>query len=213
MARAPILQEGQTYSFRSYFELPYEPDEILAELGCTLVSSRLDLPRTAQPLAGVPELRQRLERILPLVNLTNETARRETLVAPVLMEVASLCQCQLRIEYTLNVNPWLRGSLDYLLRARQSLLVVEAKKDDLSRGFTQMAVELIALAQVEAQTTLYGAVTLGNVWQFGVLDVVRQQIVQDLTLYILPDDLETLMAILVGILQATPASAAPASPA
>ena len=28
-----ILQEGQSYTFPSYFEMPYEADEILAEFG------------------------------------------------------------------------------------------------------------------------------------------------------------------------------------
>jgi hypothetical protein len=30
MAKIKILQEGQSYTFRSYFELPYEADDILA---------------------------------------------------------------------------------------------------------------------------------------------------------------------------------------
>ncbi|MEI6441839.1 MAG: hypothetical protein WCO29_01595 [Nostocales cyanobacterium ELA583] len=51
----------------------------------------------------------------------------------------------MKIEYAVNVNNWLKGNLDYLLRSQQSLLVIEAKNDDLSRGFTQFAVELIAL--------------------------------------------------------------------
>lgn len=67
------------------------------------------------------------------------------------MEVVTECNCQLRIEYPLSVNNWLKGNLDYLLRSTHSLLVVEAKNDDLTRGFTQMAVELIALSKVEEQ--------------------------------------------------------------
>ena len=39
-----ILQEGQSYTFRSYFEMPYEADEILAEFGYTLTRYRLPLP-------------------------------------------------------------------------------------------------------------------------------------------------------------------------
>lgn len=46
MARRRILKEGQSYTFRSYFEMPYEADEILAELGYALVRTRLELPRT-----------------------------------------------------------------------------------------------------------------------------------------------------------------------
>lgn len=210
MSKPPILQEGQSYIFRSYFEMPYEPDEILAELGYALVrsrlarcqgQSRLSLPKTTTPFERLPELRQRIEKILPLVSLTSETARRETLVAPVLIEVATYCNCQLRIEYPLSVNNWLKGNLDYLLRSTQSLLVVEAKNDDMTRGFTQMAVELIALSKIEEQDVFYGAVTIGNAWQFGILNVSQQQITQDIALYSIPDDLEELTNILVGISQ------------
>lgn len=36
MTRPTILQPGQSYSFRQYFEMAYEPDNILAEFGYTL---------------------------------------------------------------------------------------------------------------------------------------------------------------------------------
>jgi hypothetical protein len=35
MTRPRILQPGQTYTFSKYFELPYTPADILAELGCS----------------------------------------------------------------------------------------------------------------------------------------------------------------------------------
>lgn len=199
-----ILQEGQSYTFRSYFEMPYEADEILAELGYTLTRFRLPLPATEKRLDRLPELRQRLEDTLLLISLSNEAARREALVFPVLLEVARFCQCQIRIEYPLNVNNWLKGNLDYLLRREKKLLVIEAKNDDLSRGFTQLAVELIALAQSEEQDVLYGAVTIGDAWRFGRLDAIENQIAQDITLYRVPDDLEQLTQIIIGIIEPYP---------
>ena len=93
-----ILQEGQSYTFRSYFEMPYEADEILAEFGYELRRSRLSLPAVPTILERLPELKQRLEETLVLINLSNEAARREALVFPVLLEVARFCQCQIRIE-------------------------------------------------------------------------------------------------------------------
>lgn len=201
MPKPPILQENQSYTFRSYFEMPYEPDEILAEFGYSLSKSRLSLPKTTRQLDRLPDLRQRVEDSLLLVSLSSETARRETLVAPVLLEVARYCQCQLRIEYPLTVNNWLKGNLDYLLRLKSSLLVVEAKNDDMTRGFTQLAVEMIALAQVEDQDVLYGAVTIGDAWRFGRLDSEQQRITQDIALHRVPDDLEELMQVLVGIVE------------
>ncbi len=199
MSKTKILQEGQSYTFRSYFEMPYEADEILAELGYSLVRSRLVLPKNDRSLERLPELKQRLEDTLLLIGLSSEAARREALVFPVLLEVARFCQCQIRIEYPLTVNNWLKGNLDYFLRREHSLLVVEAKNDDLSRGFTQLAVEMIALAQAEEQEVIYGAVTIGNAWNFGHLDTKQFRISQDITLYRVPDDLEQLTQILAGI--------------
>ncbi|MEM9006382.1 MAG: hypothetical protein AAGE59_23000 [Cyanobacteria bacterium P01_F01_bin.86] len=102
------------------------------------------------------------------------------------------------------VNNWLKGTLDYLLRGNSNLLVAEAKKDDLTRGFIQLAVELIALSQRENLDILYGAVTIGDVWCFGKLDAQTKQITQDITLYPIPDDLELLMRHILGILQRCP---------
>jgi hypothetical protein len=146
------------------------------------------------------ELRRQIEETLPLIRLSSETARRETLIAPVLLEVARFCQYQIRIEYPLIVNNWLKGIVNYFLHKENSLLVVEAKKDDLARGFTQLAVETIALAQVEETDIIYGAVTIGDVWRFGKLEVKERRIIQDITLYRVPDDLEQLSQILIGIL-------------
>lgn len=201
MTRRRILQEGQSYTFRSYFEMPYEADEILAELGYALLKTRLELPRTDRQLERLAELRLRFDESLPLVSLSSETARRETLVAPALLEVARYCQCQIRIEYPLSVNNWLKGNLDYFLKRNPGLLVVEAKNDDLTRGFTQLAVELIAIAEVEEGDLFYGSVTIGDAWRFGRLEKTKQQILQDVSLYRIPDDLEDLMKILVGILE------------
>jgi hypothetical protein len=202
MPKPKILQEDKEYTFRSYFEMTYEPEEILAEFGYTLIRSKLALPKTQKPLDRILELRDRIERTLPRVSLTSETARRETLVAPLLLEVATYyCDCQLRIEYPLTVTKWLKGYLDYLLKANRSLLVVEAKNDDITRGFTQLSVELIALSLVDEQPLHYGAVTIGDVWRFGILDVAAQQIIEDISIYSLPNDLEALMTILVGIVE------------
>ncbi|MCL2931152.1 MAG: hypothetical protein MGG11_02285 [Trichodesmium sp. MAG_R03] len=201
MSKIKILQEGQSYTFRSYFELPYEADEILAELSYSLVKSRLSLPKTRKTLEGLSEIQNKLEDILPFVNLSNETARREILVSPILLEIVHCCHCQLRIEYPLKVNDWLKGSLDYLLRSTNDLLVIEAKNDDLTRGFTQLAVELIALAEVAENNILYGAVTMGDVWRFGKLNQTEKQITQDINLFKMPDDLKDLGEVLVGILE------------
>ncbi|MEB3231203.1 MAG: hypothetical protein VKJ64_09350 [Leptolyngbyaceae bacterium] len=201
MSKLKILQEDQSYTFRSYFEMNAEPEEILAELGYTLEIASLSLPRSQHPFPQQATLAEQIQNSLPLVSLSSETARREVLVAPIVLAIAIHCQAQLRIEYPLTVNNWLKGTLDYLLRAPQSLIIVEAKRDDLTRGFTELATELIALAQVQEVDRLYGAITTGEVWRFGKLDGIQKRIIQDITLFTVPDDLESLLRILSGILE------------
>lgn len=202
MSKTPILQADRAYTFRSYFELPYEAEDILAEFGYTFARKRLSLPQSDRPLTQIPELQQRIEETLPLIRLSSEAARRETLIAPVLLEIARYCQCQLRIEYPLQVNDRLKGILDYLLRSQNQLLVIEAKNDDLTRGFTQLAVELIALSEWDSSlTSLYGAVTIGDVWIFGVLEQEERKIEQDVRSLRVPDDLEILVRTIIGILE------------
>jgi hypothetical protein len=196
-----VLQEGVSYTFRSYFELPQDTDEVLAEFGYGYSKARLQLPVASQPMPGLETLQAQIEETLPYVQLSSESAKREVLIAPVLMRVATLSHQVLRFEYPLKVNAWLQGNLDYLIRSRNHLVVVEAKRDDLTRGFTQLAVEMIALAMDEtAPDQIHGVVTMGNLWIFGLLDRPGKLITQDISGYRVPDDVESLVRTLVGIL-------------
>ena len=42
---------------------------------------------------------------------------------------------------------------------------------------------------------------MGDVWRFGKLDRTIQQITQDINLFKVPDEIETLVRVLMGILQ------------
>lgn len=201
MPRLNILQEKQSYTFRSYFEMPHEVDQILREFGYRFTTDFLDMPKTKQSLASFDRLKQEIQASLKLTLLSSEAARREVIIAPILLAVARFCHCQIRLEYSLHVNQWLKGNLDYLLQSLRYFLVVEAKNEDLSRGFTQLATEMIALAQAEEQQIVYGAVTIGDGWRFGKLDQGVQLITQDILLYSVPTQLEQLLAILIGILE------------
>jgi hypothetical protein len=81
------------------------------------------------------------------------------------------------------------------------MVVIEAKKDDLTRGFTQLAAEMIVLAQARELETVYGVVTIGDVWRFGRLDVLRRKVTQDVKLFVIPDGLNSVPNILIAILQ------------
>ena len=163
----------------------------------------MDLPQAGRVLSGIEELRSRLEDSLPYVSLTSEMARREFLIAPVLMELIHHTQAKTKVSYCVNVSDQLKGELDYLLQTASALVVIEAKNADLQRGFTQLAVELIAIEKtgMTDQTKFYGAVSLGNIWQFAMLDTKTQTITQDLNLFRIPTDLRDLLQVLVGILE------------
>ncbi len=202
MSKTSILEPGKSYTFRNYFEMTYEPDDILAELGFSLQRSNLDLPKSNTNLDQLTELKNSIQRRLPYVSLTSEAARREILIAPIVLSLIDYTQAQLRIEYSINVSEQLKGSLDYYLHTQHNLLVIEAKNADIARGFTQLAVELIALDQwtTSNEPLLYGAVSTGDVWQFGVLNREQKQVQQDLNLYRVPADLNDLFSSLVAIL-------------
>ena len=201
MHRPSILKPEETYTFSRYFELTFDSEDILAELGCTL--KRHPIP-PAQDLKGIDttSLRKRLEESLLYVDLTSEAARREVLIAPILLEICRLFQVKLKIEYPIAVNDKLKGTLDYYLQAHGQFLVVEAKNADLARGFTQLAVELIALDQwIDSDTsTLYGAVTTGDIWRFAQFQRQDREVQQDTNLYRVPADLDTVIQILISVL-------------
>lgn len=201
--RPPILKPNESYTFRSYFLMKFAPADILRELGASLTRATIDLPTASlHQLTRLPDLRQRLEEATARVSLTSEAARREVLIAPILLEVAHITESIVNIEYPIEVNQYLRGDLDYYIESQHNVLVVEAKQADLTRGFTQLAAELIALdtwAESE-DPILYGAITTGDIWQFGSFHRSSRLITQSLMLYRVPTDLEALMQILVGIL-------------
>ena len=198
----PPIAPGQSLSFADYFKLNIATDEVVGYFGYTFAAKTLALPRSTGTIAWLGDLHQRLSESLPLVSLTSEAARREFLIAPILIDLARYFQVKVRVEYPLKVSEQLQGTLDYYLQAQQQLLVIEAKNADLERGFTQLATELIALNLWTDSTVpiLYGAVSIGNVWQFGTLEREQKHITQDLNLYRVPADLEDLLHILIAIL-------------
>jgi hypothetical protein len=203
MPRIAIIQPEQSYTFSDYFKLNFAPQDILAYFGVSLQRQSLKLSQYSGTLDRLTELKSRIEESLPRLSLTSEMARREFLIAPVLTDVLHYTQATLNVEYPVNVSNQLKGYLDYLLQNQQTFLVVEAKNEDLERGFVQLAIELIALDQwIESnQPILYGAISTGNIWQFGRFDRQTSAITQDLDLYRVPADLNDLLRILVNILE------------
>jgi hypothetical protein len=196
-------------SFSDYFKLNFYPEEILQYFDYSFEMKLLNLAKHID-LAEIDALEKRLIKSLPYITFDNEMARREFLIAPVLIDLLDYTKSNLKVFYSLIINNQLKGELDYFIESsRQAngesgrqFLVIEAKDENLERGFKQLAVEMVALAHVleDSQRFIYGAVSIGKVWQFGVLDRKLKSVIQDLHLYRVPDDLRDLMGILVAIL-------------
>ena len=214
-----------TCNFSDDFKLNFYAEDILHHFGYQYRANDLEPPAANVALPNLQPLRDRLRRHIPRITLDNEISRREFLIAPVLTELLDLTAAKIKTAYPIDVAPQLRGSLDYFIEADDRLLVIEAKDENLERGFKQLAVELIAVerqqyapemdlesdAETDSESDgemaardrwLWGAVSIGKIWQFARLDRREQAIVQDLNLYRVPADLEPLLQLLVGILNA-----------
>jgi hypothetical protein len=203
LTRSPFVLPESVKGFNAYFKFTAETSVVLQALGYRFSRQSLVLPKSTQAVGDWAEpLRARLLDALNRVAMNAEVTRREFLVAPVLLEVSRATGAELHSEFAVDVGPRLHGSLDYLLQKENALLVIEAKQADMSRGFTQLAAELIALDQfADADLpVLYGAVSVGNIWQFGTLERESKQVSQDITVYTIPTDFDTLLATLTGIL-------------
>lgn len=196
-----IFKDNKRYAFSDYFSMNHPTDEIMAALGYSFSIAALTLPH--KPAA--PETLQRLQdlyyAILPRISMNSEMAKREFLIAPMILELAQQTDAKINVEYPVSINEYLSGSLDYLLRSEQELIVIEAKNKDLDGGFNQLAAEMIALDQYEEKESalLFGAVTIGDIWRFGTLDRKQKHITRDLHAYTIPNDTQKVFESLLGI--------------
>ena len=200
-----ILRADKSYTFSDYFEFAYPTKDIVAEFDYHFKLQKLDLPRFSVPHGALDRLRTNFYKKLPHISLTSEAAKREFLVAPLLFELLDYLEVEIDVEYPLNVNNRLSGNIDYLIRSVHHLIVVEAKKADLDKGFSQLAVELIAWDAYSApqdggSEVLYGAITVGDIWQFGLLERSHKLLLKDIDAFRVPADLSELFSVLLGIL-------------
>lgn len=85
MSRKPLLDPNRSYTFSNYFDLfDLSVDEIdlIAEFGYSSVRRQVQFPQYSASLNRLEDLKQRLDEIIPYIDLVNETARREMLIAP-----------------------------------------------------------------------------------------------------------------------------------
>jgi hypothetical protein len=199
-----IFKDGKKYSFSDYFELTNPTEEIVAELGYSLSLMEIKFPINHEPeQEAIKKLQTSYYELLPKITLNSEIAKREFMIAPLLYEVIRQIDARLSVEYHLEVDDKLSGTVDYLVRSKQQLIVIEAKKGDLDKGFNQLVAELIALDKYEENELpeiLYGAITIGEVWRFALLHRKEKNLVKDVHTFRFPEDTRELFGILKGIL-------------
>lgn len=202
MSRPPLLDPNRSYTFSNYFELGFAVDDLVAEFGYSFERKFLEFPQYSGTLDRLADLKQRIEEVLPFVDLENEATRREILIAPIITDLIHYSHAKLRIEYSIKVDNKLQGNLDYYLRTTTNLIVIEAKQADINRGFIQLATEMIALDKWtdSTQSEILGAVTTGNVWQFGILYRQKQSIEQAINLYRVTEELEVVVRTMLAAL-------------
>ncbi len=203
MVKQTIIDKDRHYTFSEYFKLKHPTEKVVEYFGYQHQRDSLFLDSSNRALDRLDDLISRLNENIRHVSMTGEPARREFLIAPVLSEVLHYTSARITLEYSLHVSDQLQGILDYYLELKNNLVVIEAKNADLQKGFTQLAVQLIALDQCTdfPEDVLHGAVSIGDIWQFGVLQRQSGQIIQDIIFYQVPADTEKLLRILIAILE------------
>jgi len=198
-----VLKEGKKYTFSDYFDLNYSTRDILESLGYGYRFEELNLPTSSRNFEHLSQLRDTYTRKLPLISLTSEAAKRAFYISPLLLELLEYIQAEIDVEYPVDAGENLSGTIDYWLKFAGNVVIIEAKKGDLERGFNQLAAELVALDQMlpTDPAPLYGAVTLGDVWRFGQLDRQQKILTKDINALTLLSDLQALLATLIGILE------------
>jgi hypothetical protein len=199
-----IFKKDKKYTFSDYFEMRNPTAEIVAELGYSFVTQNLTLPKSEEiDETLIENLRTSYYAIIPKISVNSEAAKREVMIAPLLQSVIRTVDATLNIEYAIEVDDKLSGWIDYFFQAKQTCIVIEAKKGDLEQGFNQLAAEMIAVDKYEDNdfsNIIYGAISIGEVWRFALLERKSKNLVKDIHTFRFPEDLSDIFSILKGIL-------------
>lgn len=114
---------------------------------------------------------------------SSEASRCEAVIYPILREACKsfIQEYSLWSHKSITADEILTGTPDYVVARRSVLgknvldfplvLIVEAKQNDFGRGWGQCLAEMVAAQRLNgnAECTVYGIVTDGEIWQFGKL--------------------------------------------
>jgi hypothetical protein len=189
------------YAIANNQPMPYSKftlSKAVEDFNLTIVEGARFFPEIP-PVTPSPLLRDTLKETIPwAIAVSSEKARSEGIINPVLLEVKRQLQGQISVfsgeEFNVEPEAELTGYVDFLLsRSPEQLFIkaptvvlVEAKKEDLKPGLGQCLAEMVAAQRFNQQkqqpiSTIYGTVTSGTVWRF--LKLEEQCVSIDLTDY------------------------------
>ena len=152
-----------------------------------------------EPVEPSPHLAMALAKKVPLAAAINtEKARSELIVADVLVELRERFEHRISffsgIDFNVDQENGLTGVCDFLISLSPAqlhleapvIILVEAKKEDLTIGLGQCAAEILAAQRFNAEKRndipiIYGATTSGTDWRF--LKLEGQKLHIDITVY------------------------------
>lgn len=100
----PIIDFQQSYTFSKYFEMKIEAKDLVTEFNYSFSRINLNLPQFEGELDRIEQTKERINEILPYVFLSNEMARREMLISPIIFDLIHYTKSEVRIEYSIKVT-------------------------------------------------------------------------------------------------------------
>jgi len=153
------------------------------------------------------------------VAISSEKARSEMIISPILLEIRRKFNYEISlfsgVDFTVDSQRGLNGFCDFILSlSSEQLLVrspvivlVESKNENLRSGLAQCIAEMVAAQLFNERggneiKAIYGAVTIGTIWQF--LKLESNTVSIDLSEYYIKDIKKILGILYSAIAQSKP---------
>ncbi|MHC5935067.1 hypothetical protein [Nostoc sp.] len=153
------------------------------------------------------------------VAISSEKARSEMIISPILLEIRRKFNYEISlfsgVDFTVDSQRGLNGFCDFILSlSSEQLLVrspvivlVESKNENLRSGLAQCIAEMVAAQLFNERggnkiKAIYGAVTIGTIWQF--LQLESNVVSIDLSEYYIKDIKKILGILYSAIAQSKP---------
>jgi len=149
------------------------------------------------------------------VSINTKKARSEMIISPILLEVRRKLNNEISlfsgVDFNVDNQQGLNGFCDFLISLSKEQLfirapvmtLVESKNENLKSGLAQCIAEMLAAQLFNEQKQnaikiIYGAVTIGTIWQF--LKLEDKTISIDLTEYYIKD-VKKILGILISAIK------------